>query len=155
MRRNIRERGHQDSHQTQVLVLGLMRSFSALNRVPLYLLGSCSPVLCKVLLREGRQGHSNQRGAWADSCHLLKGHFVCVWHMALPVPTRPRPAGTRASEPRTAAQPGAWAPGHTRPRSRSPAPPTQAPPHLLPFLFLWPGNCADFWLLSLLSILGV
>lgn len=55
--------------------------------------------------------------------------------MALPVPTRPRPAGTRASEPRTAAQPGAWAPGHARPPEDSeprPANPGSASP---PFSF--------------------
>lgn len=125
--------------------------FYTLNRVtPLPL--DVPSAVCKVLLEEGRQGHSNQRGAWADSCHLLKGHSVCVWHMALPVPTRPRPAGTRASELRTAVQPGAWAPGHTRRRSRSPAPLTQAPP---PFLFLWLGNVQAFILSSLLFILGV
>lgn len=61
------------------------------------------------------RGHSRQRGGggrrsvWGDSCHLLKGRsvYVCVWHAALPVPTRPRPAGTGAPELGTTAQPGA------------------------------------------------
>lgn len=133
MRGDIRERG--DNHQSQVLVLGLMGG-GLLCFHPCTSWIDVPRAVCKVLLREGRQGHNNQRDAWPDSCHLLKGHSVCVWHTALPVPTRPRPAGTRASELRTAVQPGAWAPGHTRRRPQSPAPPTQAPP---PILFISVG----------------
>lgn len=66
----------------------------------------------------GRQGHGEQRGAWADSCHLLKGHSVRVWQAALPVPTRLCPAGTGAPELRGSA----WLPGsHTLAVSEAPS----------------------------------